>query len=115
MHELSIALSVVEGVTEEASSRDIGRVTAVHLRVGRFSGVVEDALLFAWDEACRGTILDGSRLVVEDVPLVGRCSSCREESTLPDIYTFFCPGCEAPISEIISGRELEVSAMEVEG
>ncbi len=114
MHELSIALSVVEGVTEEAAARDIARVTAVHLKVGRFSGVVEDALLFAWGEACRGTMLEGSQLVVEDVPLVGRCSSCRVERELPDIYTFFCPECEAPISEILSGKELEVTAMEVD-
>jgi hydrogenase nickel incorporation protein HypA/HybF len=114
MHELSIALSIVEGVTEEAVSRDIPRVSAVHLRVGRFSGVVEDALLFAWDEACRGTILESSRLVIEDVPLVGHCRSCGEDRILPDVYTFFCPECQGPISEIVSGKELEVTAMEVE-
>lgn len=114
MHELSIALSIVDGVTEEAESRDIERVSAVHLRLGTFSGVVQDALLFAWDEACRGTLLEASRLVIEEVPLVGRCSSCKADRMLPDVYTFFCPVCEHPISELVSGKELEVTAMEVE-
>lgn len=114
MHELSIALSIVDGVTEEAESRDIERVIAVHLRLGRFAGVVQEALLFAWDEACRGTLLDSSRLVIDEVPLVGRCSSCKEDRMLPDMYTFFCPVCEHPIAELVSGKELEVTAMEVE-
>jgi hydrogenase nickel incorporation protein HypA/HybF len=67
MHELSIALSIVEGVTEEAQQRGEGIVRAVHLRLGKLSGVVRDALLFAYEAACAGTMLEGSELRVEEV------------------------------------------------
>ena len=67
MHELSIALSIVEGVTEEAEQRGEAIVRAVHLRLGRLSGVVRESLLFAYEAACAGTKLEGSVLQVEEV------------------------------------------------
>lgn len=67
MHELSIALAIVDGVAEEAGQRGGGLVRAVHLRLGRLSGVVREALLFAYDQACSGTTLEGSELRIEDV------------------------------------------------
>ncbi len=67
MHELSIALSIVEGVTEEAAQHGGGPVRAVHLRLGRLSGVVAEALLFSYSVACEGTVLEGSELHIEPV------------------------------------------------
>lgn len=64
MHELSIAVSIIEGVTEELQERGGPKLHAVHLQVGHLSGVVKEALLFAYDVACEGTALAGSRLVI---------------------------------------------------
>ena len=66
MHELSIAISIVEGVSEEAERNGGGIIRAVHLRLGRLSGVVRDALLFAWEAAREGTPLQESELRIED-------------------------------------------------
>ena len=52
MHELSITQSVVDLVAE----RTVGRtVVAVHVRVGRLSGVVADAMRFCFEVASAGT------------------------------------------------------------
>jgi hydrogenase nickel incorporation protein HypA/HybF len=40
MHELSIAMSIVELAEEEAERRGV-QVTAVHLKLGALSGVVK--------------------------------------------------------------------------
>ena len=56
MHELSIAMSLVEVATEEAH-RLTGRVTAVHLNLGLQSGVVKEALLSAYTHASTGSPL----------------------------------------------------------
>src|SRR5208282_1532272 len=69
MHELSIAMSIVELAEEEAVRRGV-QVEAVHLKLGALSGVVKEALLSCYDMVCEGTALQGSRLVVEDVPVV---------------------------------------------
>src|SRR5258707_1168069 len=70
MHELSIALSMIEMATEEAERRGGVRVNALHIKLGPLSGVVKDALLFSYEVATGGTMLEGSRLVIEDVPIV---------------------------------------------
>ena len=44
MHELSIALSMIEMATEEALRFGDTRVNALHLKLGPLSGVVKDAL-----------------------------------------------------------------------
>jgi hydrogenase nickel incorporation protein HypA/HybF len=51
MHELSIAMSIVDAAVEESQRRNL-KVSAVHLRLGALSGVVKDALLFSYEVAC---------------------------------------------------------------
>ena len=112
MHELSIAMSIVELAEEEAESRGV-QVDAVHLKLGALSGVVKEALLSCYDMACENTTLQGSRLIIEDVPVVIFCSTCQAERTLSSMQLFCCSGCGTPASQIIHGKELEVVALEI--
>jgi len=114
MHELSIALSMVEMAAEEAALRGGVQVCAIHLKLGQLSGVVKDALLFSYTVACEGTPLEGSRLVIEEIPVVVYCQQCKSERTLATIQQFFCNVCGTPTSEIMQGKELEVVALEIQ-
>ena len=76
MHELSIAMSIVEMAQEEALQRGV-QVNAVHLKLGALSGVVKEALLSSYEMACDDTPLRGSRLVIEDVPVVIFCPTLQ--------------------------------------
>lgn len=113
MHELSIAVSMIEMAEEEAARRGASRVEAIHLRLGPLSGVVREALLFSYDLACEGTSLEGSRLVIEDAPVVVFCPRCEDERELPSIQNFTCPACDEPTPEVLRGKELEVTALEI--
>lgn len=115
MHELSIALSIVDAAAEEAAQKGASRVSAVHLRLGALSGVVKDALLFSYSIACDGTPLAGSQLVIEDVPVVVFCSRCRTERAIESIQRICCPVCDEFTNDVVQGRELRVVAMEIEG
>lgn len=113
MHELSIAMGIVDAALEQAQRRDV-RVNAVHLRLGALSGVVKDALLFSYEVACQDTPLQGSRLVVEDVPVIVFCERCQQELQLRSVQLFVCPECGAPTMDVRQGRDLEVFALEVQ-
>jgi hydrogenase nickel incorporation protein HypA/HybF len=113
MHELSIALSMIDQILEESASRGGLEVEVVHLRLGTFSGVYKDALLFAYEMSCEGTPLAGSRLEIETIPLVIHCSICGKDQAPPSVYQLWCPECRTPSSEIVTGREIEVAALEV--
>jgi len=114
MHELSIAMSMVEMAAEEAAQRGGVQVSAIHLKLGGFAGVVKEALLFSYEVACQGTTLEGSRLVIEEVPVVVYCPTCEAETTLASIQRLCCSACGALTSQIVRGRELEVVALELQ-
>jgi hydrogenase nickel incorporation protein HypA/HybF len=113
MHELSIACDLVEMAEVAARAAHAERVAVVHLKLGVFAGVVKDALLFGYDTATQGTLLEGSRREIEDVPLVVYCSRCDQERQLHTIQCFECPTCGNPISDIRHGKELELTSMEI--
>jgi hydrogenase nickel incorporation protein HypA/HybF len=113
MHELSIAMSIVEMGEEEAERRGGVRIRAVHLRLGRLSGVVKEALLSSYEMACEATVLEGSRLVIEEVPVEVFCPKCEMRRPVHSIQWFCCPECGAPTTEVMQGKELEVVALEI--
>lgn len=113
MHELSIALSILDLVAEEAA-RHAGRVVAVHLRLGPLAGVVPEALVSAYDLAREGTPLAQAELVVEEVPVTVYCPACAAERTPATVQELCCPACGSPTPEVIRGRELEVVALEIQ-
>jgi hydrogenase nickel incorporation protein HypA/HybF len=113
MHELSIALSILDLAAEEAE-RHGGRVAAVHLKLGPLSGVVKQALLSAYDLAREGTPLARAELVVAETVLTAWCPACAAQRTLASPQSLCCPDCGGPTPEVVGGRELEVVALEIE-
>ena len=106
-------MSIIQGASQEAMRQGGARVHAVHLKLGPLSGVVKAALLFSYGLACEGTLLEGSRLVIEEVPIVVYCPDCEMEKTLDSIQRFCCPSCGALTSEVVSGKQLELVAIEL--
>lgn len=113
MHELSIALSLLDLIAEESARRG-GRVVAVHLRLGPLSGVVREALASAYDLAREGTPEASAELIIEEVPIVAYCPACASERAPASAQELRCPACGAPMPEVVGGRELEVIALEIE-
>jgi hydrogenase nickel incorporation protein HypA/HybF len=114
MHELSIALGIVDLAAEAVERQGGGRVVAVHLRLGPLSGVVCTALRSAYELAREGSVLAAAELVVEEVPLVAYCPTCAAERIPAALYLLLCPVCDTPMPEVVRGRELEVTALEME-
>lgn len=114
MHELSIAMSMIDMAQQEAARRGGVRVVAVHLKLGPLSGVVSDALQFSWDVACEDTSIAGARLVIDETPIVIHCPVCQTDKTLARFQPLCCPVCDSPTSDILQGAELELVALEIQ-
>jgi len=113
MHELSIAMSIVEMAEEESLRLGGGQIAAVHLKVGALSGVVTAALLSSYGLACENTVLAGSALVIEEVPVVVHCPRCDARRAVQSIQCFCCAECGEPAADVLEGRELLVTALEI--
>ncbi len=113
MHEVTVALSLLEGIQTAASDKGVTRVCSVQIRVGALSGIVRDALLFSWDVVTAQTICEGSRLQIEEVPLVVFCERCERERKPRPGTGLLCPDCGTVSPKIVQGREMQLISMEV--
>ena len=114
MHELSIALDLIDVVSAEMARLGPVHVTSVHLRLGTLSGVMKEALIVSFDTAVMGTALDGARLQIDDVAVSVWCDACATERDLPDWARRRCPVCQSPTPRVIRGSDLELVALEIE-
>lgn len=106
MHELSIAHAVVSTVTDALPSPDV-RVTGVRLRIGELSGVVPQALQFAYEVAAEGTPLADAVLTIERSSIIVHCTSCGDQE-LASAQDFTCPSCHETCGNVVGGKELEI-------
>ncbi len=113
MHELSIAMSLLDAVQEEVERRGCSGVQAIHIKVGEFSGVVPDALRSAYELASEHTPFASARLEIENVPIQIHCTTCDCQRPVRSPQWLCCAVCDTPASDLVSGRELEIYALEV--
>ncbi|MDW4908947.1 hydrogenase maturation nickel metallochaperone HypA [Streptomyces sp. ADMS] len=109
MHEMSVALAVVDQVAEAATrAGDVTAVRSVRLQVGELAGVVPDSLAFCFELACAGTLLEGAELVTEEVPGRARCTPCAHEWAVGMPPRLTCPECGGTGTDLLAGRELQI-------
>lgn len=113
MHELSIAIALVEQMEQVARERNATAVPRVTLTVGVLSGVDPEALKGTFPLAAEGTPAAGAELVVEVVEAKVRCRRCGKLST-PAMPFLRCMDCGGLDVEVESGRELFIKSMDID-
>jgi hydrogenase nickel incorporation protein HypA/HybF len=113
MHELSIMQSALTLALDQAKKAGASRVHLIRLRIGALSGVVPEALQFAFEALTPGTAAEGAELAIDGVPARFWCASCAQEFLSDDMFAE-CPACHQPSGELRAGREMEVASLEVE-
>ncbi|MGK5091929.1 hydrogenase maturation nickel metallochaperone HypA [Deltaproteobacteria bacterium TL4] len=112
MHELSIMNGVLETVLREAEKVKATRVTGIGLKIGERSGVLLEAITFAFDVITRDTIAEGAELKLESMPLMGECPQCELQFRAENGFLMCPQGHEGAI--LISGQELNLEFIEVD-
>ncbi|MCZ7557683.1 MAG: hydrogenase maturation nickel metallochaperone HypA [Bacteroidia bacterium] len=110
MHEVSIAESIVDIARDYAGRENVPLFSAIELQIGTLSGIEIEALMFAMDVVCRGTVLEGAEIRIQSVAGRARCEGCNFEFPVEDQFSP-CPACGELRSSIISGEELRVSSL----
>ncbi|MEZ5082828.1 MAG: hydrogenase maturation nickel metallochaperone HypA [Bacteroidales bacterium] len=113
MHELSIAMSIIEIAEENAKNADTSVINEIELDIGSQSGVVVEALEFAMQSAKLGTMLENAEVKINFIPARAACAQCQHEFYVDDLFSP-CPECGNPFCEIIQGKELKVKSLKAE-
>ena len=110
MHEVAISEALLGQLATLAGQHGWSRLRRVWVRVGLLSGVVPEALEFAFTAMSRGTPAEGAALVIEAEAGRFGCAVCGELEL--DHLNFACPQCGGPLQLLKAGRELMLSAVE---
>jgi hydrogenase nickel incorporation protein HypA/HybF len=111
LHEVGIINDILDIATDAARESGASHITAVRVKVGELSGVVPDALSFAFEVVAESTIAAGASLIIEPIPAACSCTLCGMERMQTNISD--CPECGGK-SVMSHGYELLVSSIEVD-
>ena len=113
MHELSIAISIVDSVINQAKMASADSVSEVELDIGILSGIEYESLEFALGVAAKETILEKTLFRINRVEPVAECPACQHLYT-PDGMFSHCPECNKQGIRLIRGTELQIKSLLVE-
>ena len=113
MHELSLALAILEMAGKEVAKSNGGKVCELTLEVGVFSGVDAEALEFALAMSVKNTIFEGSSIRIIPKEGKGICANCGNEFGMAETWSR-CPRCSGPADRIVQGEELRFLSLTVE-
>lgn len=113
MHELSLARSIVQLISEDAQKKNIKQITLVRLVAGELSSANNRALMFALENLVKGTLLSEAKFEVSVREAREKCRACSREFRLTPPF-FCCPACGKPASSIEEGRKVYIDYYEGE-
>ncbi len=113
MHEMSIALSIVDAVDAKARIEGAGRVSRVELVIGRLAGIEPESLRFCFPAAATGTLAEGAELDIEEIVAIAVCGECgfRFSVRFPVAE---CPECRSLRIGVVSGEEFVIRSITIE-
>lgn len=109
MHDYHAVKALVERLTSGSGALPASGITEVRIRAG--AAFSPEALEQAYEMLTPGTALEGSRLVVEELPQERSCSACGRAWTVTreDLagHVVVCPSC-GDLSSIEGSTRLEI-------
>lgn len=112
MHEVSIMQEVLRVAEEKVRASGGTAIQKIRLRIGRLSGVVPEALEYAFEVLQGESLAAGGKLEIESIPTICWCEPCQKEFATQD-YLFECPVCGQMSGKLIRGREMELASLEI--
>ena len=107
MHELSLAMEVVEMSQREADKNGVSIIHEILIEVGDLSGIEADIFQSALEMVVKDTLLENSIVRIIRTPGKGKCSSCNVEFEMKNRLDL-CPDCGSIASEVNGGQEFRV-------
>jgi hydrogenase nickel incorporation protein HypA/HybF len=113
MHEMSLAEAVLSIAEQAARTQGFVRVRTVWLEIGALAQVEPEAMRFWFDAVARDSIAQGARLEIVSTPASAWCPECNRSVAVRGLLDD-CPACGGQQLEVVGGRQMRVTELEVE-
>ncbi len=112
MHEMSLCNSLIDLIGDQQRQQGFERVVEVRVEVGVLGHVDPHALEFAFDVVTPGSVAEGARLVIREIPGSGWCMDCSKMVAMAKRGDG-CPDCGGFGIIVEQGDELRLKELEV--
>ncbi|MCL2032818.1 MAG: hydrogenase maturation nickel metallochaperone HypA [Methanomassiliicoccaceae archaeon] len=123
MHEVSVMADLMSAIKKELERYNVVSVREVTLTIGKLTNLGAEQMEFAYEIMSKDSILEGSRLVIEEEIIQVRCGKCGYEGPVKNIDmgedshfqipVLSCPECGGAVA-VTAGRSCCVRSMEIE-
>ena len=110
MHELSIALEIVDQITDFVSISKLNKVYKIEIDIGELSGVDKENLSFMLPFAVKGSIIENAIISFNSIKGKANCLVCHSDFDILEIYDV-CPFCSNFEKQIIQGKEFRINSI----
>ncbi|MBN2803763.1 MAG: hydrogenase maturation nickel metallochaperone HypA [Deltaproteobacteria bacterium] len=112
MHEMSLAVSMIEQLEEIIKKEGAEKIESIHLEIGALSGVEKDAFEFVFPFAAEGTVASEAILTFDKVSLEFECRKCGFVH-ITESPEMMCPKCSSVDLNVLKGEDFKIKTMEV--
>ena len=112
MHELSVVMSILDIVREQAANAGADNVEEIEIDIGCLSSIEMTAFDFAWQQAVKDTGLQNAARKINRIVGRASCLDCNAVFNVAQLYDA-CPVCGQHLLHIIAGKELRVRSLVV--
>ena len=123
MHEVSVVADLVAAIVKELEKYKVNWVDEVTIVVGKLTNLGAEQLEFAYEIITKGTILEGSKLIVLEEEIELKCEACGYEGPAKSIEfgeeshyrlpVLSCPECGGAVS-ITAGKSCCVKSIKID-
>ncbi|MCK5195857.1 MAG: hydrogenase maturation nickel metallochaperone HypA [Desulfobulbaceae bacterium] len=113
MHEMSIAMNIIEIASAAAQAEGARVIGRIELEIGTMAGIMLESLEFCFEAAAKGTLAEGAVLDITSIPAEGLCTACNKISAI-DSLAAQCSHCGAYLLSLLTGNDLKIKAITVD-
>ena len=124
MHEVSVVADLIAAIKKELEKYDVVSVKEVTLTVGKLTNLGAEQMAFAYEVMSKDSILDGSKLAIEEENILVKCEGCGYDGPVKNmdigegaghqIPILSCPACNGAVT-ITAGKSCCVKSIDIEG
>jgi hydrogenase nickel incorporation protein HypA/HybF len=113
MHEMSLAMSIIELATSRAYEAGAHTINKIEVEVGDLSGVTAEALVFCFEAVSRNSLAETAELKLIKKAGKARCLGCGLKFAVESLAEP-CPACGDYLHEVVEGREFRLLSLTVD-
>jgi len=107
-----MATEILDVALAEAARHKATKITTIYLRVGVIRAIEPEHLAFMFEHLSSGTLAEGVKLSIEEMPVQVECASCGVTET--PAFAWECPKCKGHEISVKGGDALDIVSIDIE-